>query len=200
MLRHCPGLVRSSLAFVQHSDQALTEVAERSYLHPNGFAKIVLKVGGGYGIRLHVWHRRGGEWISDANPHGHRWEFASWIVVGGLHEETFAEVSHGRTHLRCAYDRDEHGVGFLTPTGRAGLRTVDRIDRAVGMVYQRSRTAVHTVTPMGRDLVASIVLQGPQAFEPTPVYLQPGQEPEHREVQLQPGQLRDLVAEVAAAV
>ena len=118
MLRHHPGLLRSSLALLEHSDEALADVAERSYLHPNGFAKIVLKVGGGYGIRLHVWHRQGGEWISDANPHGHRWEFASWIVVGALHETTFAELTHGKTHLRCDYDRDERGVGFLTPTGQ----------------------------------------------------------------------------------
>jgi hypothetical protein len=200
MLRHRPDLVRSSLAFVQHSDQALTEVAERSYLHPNGFAKIVLKVGGGYGIRLHVWHRQGGHWISDANPHGHRWEFASWIVVGALHETTFAELTHGKTHLRCDYDRDGCAVGFLTPTGTAGLRVVDRIDRRLGTVYRRSRNVVHTVTPMGRDLVASIVLQGPQAFEPTPVYLELGQDTEHREEQLQPDQLHDLVAEVAAAI
>jgi hypothetical protein len=200
MLRHHPGLLRSSLALLEHSDEALADVAERSYLHPNGFAKIVLKVGGGYGIRLHVWHRQGGEWISDANPHGHRWEFASWIVVGALRETTFAELTHGKTHLRCDYDRDERGVGFLTPTRTADLRVVDRIDRRAGTVYQRSRNVVHTVTPMGRDLVASVVLQGPRAFEPTPVYLQPGEDSEHREEQLRPGRLRDLVAEVASAV
>jgi hypothetical protein len=84
------------------------------------------------------------------------------------------------------------GISDTDRSGRPAHRGSDRPgDRTL---YQRSRTVVHTVMPMGRHLVASVVLQGPQAF------LQPGQDSEHREEQLQPGQLHDLVAEVAAAV
>jgi hypothetical protein len=199
-LRDDPERLRLSLAYLRGSDEALAEVAGRSYTHPNGFAKIVLQVGGGYGIRLHVWHKQQGQRISDANPHGHRWEFASWVVTGALRETVYTEVARGDVHRRCDYDRSLDGVGFLTPNGSAALRIVDQIDRTAGSVYQRSRTVVHTVTPIGPDLVASLVLQGPQSFEPTPVYLQPDQDTRHDEKQLEPGQLRDLLAEVAVAI
>lgn len=199
-LRDDPDLLRTSLALLIEDDAALSEVAGRSYGHPNGFEKIVLHIGGGYGIRLHVWHRRNGRWISDANPHGHRWEFASWIVTGSLLEITYAESADGGPHLRCEYGRDPNGAPMLIPNGAATLREVDRVDHLAGRVYQRSRTIVHTVTPTGRDLVASLVLQGPRSLTPTPVYLQWGDEPEHKEYELRPAGLRALLADVLDTV
>jgi hypothetical protein len=197
-LKDTPERLRRSLISLD-DEEALVEVARRSYSHPNGFAKIVLCVGGGYGIRLHVWHQKAGKWISDAHPHGHRWEFASWIVAGGLREVTFAEATEGKEHHRCEYRRDRQGEGILTADGRARLQVLRRTVRHAGTVYVCSRTRVHTVTPTGRDLVASLVLQGPRSFEPTPVYLQPGEEPVHEEQELSPDELRKLLAEVVAA-
>src|SRR5690349_20022783 len=78
VIRDHPDQLRKSLEFLHNSDRGLAAVAKRSYTHPNGFAKIVLHDGDGYGIRLHVWHQTSDRWISDAIPHGHRWEFASW--------------------------------------------------------------------------------------------------------------------------
>jgi hypothetical protein len=197
-LRDNPELLRRSLVSLDDED-ALVEVARRSYSHPNGFAKIVLHVGDGYGIRLHVWHRKAGRWISDAHPHGHRWEFASWIVAGGLSEVTFTESTDGAERLRCEYRRDRRGEGILTADRPARLQMLKLTVRTAGTVYVCSRTRVHTVTPTGRDLVASLVLQGPRSFEPTPVYLYPGEQPVHEEQELSPDELRKLLAEVVAA-
>jgi hypothetical protein len=198
-LRDEPDLLRRSLITLLDSDSALSEVAERSYSHPNGFAKIVLFVGGGYGIRLHVWHRKAGRWVSDSHPHGHRWEFASWIVIGGLHETTFTEAEEGDEHFRCEYRRNSIGEGVLRPARSAALRVVGKTVRLAGTVYECSRTRVHTVTPAGQDLVASLVLQGPRSFDPTPVYLQPGEAPVHDERRLSPAELRKVLAEVVVA-
>ena len=44
ILRDEPDRLRTSLSFLQDSGDVLAEVAERSYSHPNGFAKIVLTV------------------------------------------------------------------------------------------------------------------------------------------------------------
>ena len=197
-LRNDPDVLRRSLISLDDNDVLV--VARRSYSHPNGFAKIVLHIGGGYGIRLHVWHPKAGLWISDAHPHGHRWEFASWIVAGGLSEITFTEAAEGEERYhRCEYRRDHEGEGILTADRPARLRVLRQTVRRAGAVYVCSRTRVHTVTPTGRDLVASLVLQGPRSFEPTPVYLQPGEEPVHEEQQLSPDELRKLLAEVVAA-
>jgi hypothetical protein len=197
-LKHTPERLRRSLISLD-DDEALVEVARRSYSHRNGFTKIVLHVGGGYGIRLHVWHPMAGQWVSDAHPHGHRWEFASWIVAGGLREATFVEAAEGEERNRCEYRRDRQGEGILTPSGSARLRVLKRTVRQAGTVYVCSRTRVHTVTPTGQDLVASLVLQGPRSFEPTPVYLQPGEAPVYEEQEVSPDELRKLLAEVVAA-
>ena len=194
ILRDEPDRLRTSLSFLQSSGDVLSQVAERSYTHPNGFAKIVLHGDEYYGIRLHVWHREAGRWMSDTNPHGHRWEFASWIVAGELRETIFAEADgdSGIRHDRCTYNRDRAGAGILEPDGRATLHIIGRNRRPAGTVYQRDRNVVHTVTPAGyADLVASLVLQGPRSFRPTPVYLPRGETPE---------QLGALLGEVAAAV
>jgi hypothetical protein len=197
-LRDDPELLRRSLVSLDEND-GLIDVARRSYSHRNGFTKIVLHIGGGYGIRLHVWHQMAGQWVKDAHPHGHRWEFASWIVAGGLSEITFTEASEGEERYRCEYRRDRQGEGILTEDKPARLRVVKRTVRHAGTVYVCSRARVHTVKPTGRDLVASLVLQGPRSFEPTPVYLQPGEKPGHEEQELSPGELRKLLAEVVAA-
>jgi hypothetical protein len=189
-----------SLRLLRLDDEALAQVAARSYGHPNGFAKIVLHIGGGYGIRLHIWHRRGGRWLSDTKPHGHRWEFASWIVTGTLRERTYAETARGRIYRRYEYRRDRNGVGQLTAAGASRLRVLGHSDRTAGVVYQCSRTVVHTVSPMGRDLVASLVLQGPRSFRPTPVYQQLGLCADDEEQRLCPGQLLELMADVAVVL
>ena len=76
-----------------------------------------------------------------------------------------------------------------------------RTTAPAGTVYHRDRNVVHTVTPAGHnDLVASLVLQGPRSFSPTPVYLPPGEAPEHREDRISLDELAALLGEVAAAV
>ena len=42
ILRDEPDRLRTSLSFLRGSGDAMAEVAERSYSHPNGFVKIVL--------------------------------------------------------------------------------------------------------------------------------------------------------------
>lgn len=200
MLRDHPAWLAQSLRLLRLNDGALAQVAGRSYSHPNGFAKIVLYIGDGYAVRLHVWDRPGRRWQSETKPHGHRWEFASWIVTGTLRETTFAETARGRPYSRYEYRRDRNGVGRLTPNGTARLRVVDHIDRPADSVYQCSRTVVHTVAPMGRDLVASLVLQGPRSLGPTPVYQRPNLNADDEEQQLRPVQLRELMADVAVAL
>lgn len=203
ILRNEPDRLQASLSFLQNHRDALSDVAAKSYTHSNGFAKIVLHDDGNYGIRLHVWHRRTGRWMRDTHPHGHRWEFASWIVVGALRETIFTEADqdHGIPYERCNYNRLPSGAGSLELSGPATLRIIGHNERRAGTVYQRSRNVVHTAAPVGRDdLVASLVLQGPRSFKPTPVYLTPGETPRYHEEELAIDQLVALLREVAAAM
>lgn len=62
---------------------SLTDIANRSYQHGNGFAKIVL-LDHDYKLRLHIWLD---DSYSEQNIHNHRWDFASYILYGTLHDE-----------------------------------------------------------------------------------------------------------------
>jgi hypothetical protein len=71
--------------------QAIAELAARSYLHGNGFYKIVLAANDSFKLRLHVWFPG-----SDAeeNIHDHRWWFASRILCGQLASAVYEEAAH----------------------------------------------------------------------------------------------------------
>jgi hypothetical protein len=194
-LRDDPRVLRSSLELLRSDRAMLKAVARRSYQHANGFAKIVLHEGGGYRVRLHVWQPKPPDYGADTNPHGHRWEFASWIVVGVLREEIFAEAASGRRHRRFAY----HGTPDLHPAGEAALRRMRTIERRAGDVYGRGRGVVHTVSPAMTDLVVTLVLQGPTDVEPTPVY-QPRERGKHAETRLTLRQLRSVLDHVVTAL
>ncbi len=108
-LRDDPALLERSLATVLRSRAAMDQIAERSSVHANGFAKIVLHAGAAAQARLHVWHRRNGRWVPDDDPRGHRWEFASWVVIGRLQETTFAKTADGAPLRAVWYSRRPDG-------------------------------------------------------------------------------------------
>ncbi len=190
------------LQSILDSPDRLTVVADRSSVHPNGFAKIVLHSGCRYSVRLHVWKRRAGLWVEDTQPHGHRWVFASWVVVGTVREVVFFSQELPGSGVRYDlydYSRGEDGPQ-LELIGTAALHRGDVIDRGAGVVYGRARDTLHTATPVGDDLVASLVLQGPHHPDPTPVYVECGQEPLQEELTLSAGEVRSLIREVIATL
>ncbi len=146
-LRDDPDQLHTSLTALLRDGARLADVAARSYVHPNGFAKVVMHVGGGYGIRLHVWRREHRTRADDANPHGHRGEFASWVVAGTLHETTFIEASDSERYDRSNYGRHVNGMPYLHVAGTASLRRLEEIDRVAGTVYARSRSVLHYQRP-----------------------------------------------------
>lgn len=198
--RDDPFPVRDALRNLVNNAAALEGIARRSSVHANGFAKIVLLKGKRSSIRLHVWHRSNGRWVPDTMPHGHRWEFASWILTGELRETTFREAAGGVRYERLAYRRLPNGRYALDPDGDAPLRPDRSYIRTAGTVYTRDRSVLHTATPHGHGLVAALVLQGPRRFDPTPVYRRPGVPHDHREWRVSADKVQELVSEVEAAI
>ena len=198
--RDDPAPVRDVLRNLANTAAALEAIAERSSVHANGFAKIVLLKGKRSSVRLHVWHRNNGRWVPDTMPHGHRWAFASWILTGELRETTFQEEAGGLRYERLAYRRLPDGRYELRPDGYAPLQPDGAFVRTAGTVYTRDRSVLHTATPAGDGLVASLVLQGPRRFDPTPVYRRPGVPHDHREWEVSADQVQELLSEVEAAI
>jgi hypothetical protein len=173
-LRDDPHQLRRSLARLLRSNTHMEEIADRSYQHANGFAKVVLHISRHYGIRLHVWRPDEHPSGQVVDPHGHRWEFASWIITGVLHEITFEPAASGELFDEYAHEKGANGEDYLRPRRSATLARTAHADRKAGHVYKRSSSELHAAMPTGGALVASLVLQGPRSSAPVPVYRRPG--------------------------
>ena len=62
-------------------EQALQAVAARSYVHGNGFVKVVLLDEHGHKLRLHIWFAGS---ACEENIHDHRWSARSTVKFGSM--------------------------------------------------------------------------------------------------------------------
>jgi hypothetical protein len=200
-LRDNSRCLRDDLTALVDDPQRLDDVADRSSIHPNGFAKIVLYPDERFGVRLHIWSRREGLWAEETQPHGHRWAFASWIVVGRVHEVSYStepRPGSGGQYIRYGYVREELRPR-LNAIDDAVLWKDGVVDHDIGDVYWRARHELHTAAPDGHGLVASLVLQGSHDNTPTAVYVRPERKPREGEQELRPDRIKFLVEAVLDA-
>jgi hypothetical protein len=92
--RNAPGQLWADLNAALRDELRLRLLARRSALHANGFVKVVLDPEASPRVGLHVWPPGAREYL--VSPHGHRWDFASWIITGSLRETTYVEAPQGR--------------------------------------------------------------------------------------------------------
>ena len=79
------------LSVIIASDKHIKKIANRYYLHNNGFDKIVLANIGKCKLRLHIWWSNTSEEFAE-QPHDHRWSFASCNVSGSFRTQIFEEL------------------------------------------------------------------------------------------------------------
>jgi hypothetical protein len=174
-------------------------VARRSYWHPNGFAKLVLKSGTDHKVRLHVWPA-GSHRLGESNPHGHRWNFASTVLSGdGLEDTHYRESDTGLPYESYRY-AGGNAADAVTRRGTVHLDESGRFTRANGVAYTLDTSVVHTVRPLGSALIATLVIQGPALHDDTPVYGAPGvnvDEPGHA---ISGAEVHELIRDVLAAL
>lgn len=173
-VREQADVVRAHLRFLLSDPDHFAQAAQRAYWHVNGFLKLRLASHERFCLRLHIWppgeNRRG-----DTEPHSHRWDFASWVAVGpGLAETYFARTDsddpEGRHYVHYEYGRTDTDDPRLHKGGVVWLRTETIDTRTAGTVYGCPHQIIHTVTPMGSDLIATVLLQGPEATRTTAVF------------------------------
>jgi hypothetical protein len=156
-------------ALIEDPEQ-LAGVVAGSYWHANGFAKLILHSTADFRIRLHVWPAGEGR-RGEPDPHSHRWDFASTVLVGdGLAIVESTELpepnsDRGSTCTRYLYDGFE-----LVDAGVAALAEDRRFQVLTGDRYITMTTTIHTVLPLGNDLVTTLLVQGPHLSSATAVY------------------------------
>lgn len=175
------------LATARRSTEALSKVATRSYLHDNGFTKIVF---GGLGmqapeLRLHVWGypdlpapmRRG---LKPSNIHDHSADFCSVLLIGHMEERIFSPYPGGApaqpagvfSEFTCG-SRGEHRSYDLAYRDQAELYILDTATMAPGSIHGMRADILHRITVTDLPTI-TLFLQGPRRRFGTSVYSEQG--------------------------
>ena len=163
------GLAEQVKGYLQ-SRSAIAKIAQRSYMHPNGFRKLVLdEAVGGKRIRVHLWRASSNRSVSISNVHNHRWDFASMNVMGLVTSEIHVVYPSERTMNHFEFTPAKAGSRYgLRHVGESGTRVDSVRTFAPTMSYELAARQLHRVRIPGDAM--TIVVSGPPVSNTTDVF------------------------------
>lgn len=184
-----PGELRSLIGQIIADDDALAEIAARSYYHANNFLKVVLLTSerNPWKLRLHVWHPQpNASGTITEDIHSHRWDFTTALVAGEYFAQEF-KIGPGTEYYHFKYLPVGAGQAFsLEEQGKKQLCQVFSALLPVGTVYYINHEVLHCISRSGGKAAASLVLQQPAETDFTNVYrTSPAGEQAKTEIQVQ---------------
>jgi len=155
--------VADSIRSALNKPATLEQISISSYVHANGFSKIVLLSSNEpeYRLRLHVWPagQRATEYTA-ADVHNHRWDFGSIVAVGSYTHEEFRQDKTGMVMRKYEYvPLNANGQFVLRYSGEARLQRVFRCLMVAGTRYTLDADVLHHVVKENASLTATLVLQ-----------------------------------------
>lgn len=185
-----PNVLLSLVDDVLRDQGKFDEVLARSYVHNNGFHKIVLHQSGqGHKLRLHVFDVE--SLCVEEGVHNHRWSFASTVILGTLRQDVLADadecaqaedgVEVEEVHQEYVYDTDGTRPGQVCTRsiGRKVLRVIDSPTYSAGTTYFMDTDTLHRIIDRssagGAGLTATLVITNPPSrktcrlFNNTPI-------------------------------
>ena len=154
------------------TQSSLERIARASYMHPNGFRKLVLSTfEDGARLRVHHWPADGPAEAS--NVHNHRWPFASTVVVGSL-RSTLLTFAEGRDAMqRFVFEPNGPGQEHtMSLVGVATLAVSHLSELGPGSSYVIDARQLHQIR--ARPGTVSLMLSGPPQRDRTDVFRSPG--------------------------
>lgn len=155
--------VMQAVAQVLREDALLADIAARSYLHGNGFLKLVLAQTPAFKLRLHLW-MPGCD--AQENCHDHRWHFASAVLQGNLSSEIWEEAHQEDApefaeYLYLARQADQ--AARLVENGKTRLVRTRQSTRSAGEAYTLAPGVLHRIVKCGSGLNATLMCQASPA-------------------------------------
>jgi hypothetical protein len=153
--------IKILLREIKNNRELLKYIADRSYIHTNGFDKLVLadSPSGKYKIRLHIWWPRNLSAIIQEDIHSHYWDFASNVCAGEFLFEQFEERSCGFRTSSYNYNRTGNDAFDLHYCGSGNVETTFMCKMPTGTSYFWDHGLLHRVRPSKPTLTASFVVQ-----------------------------------------
>ena len=135
----------------------LNVICANSYIHPNGFAKVVLPPISSecQEYRFHSWANG----FVETDIHNHTAEFSSFVLSGAVYEQTYDEVP-GNTYdiFRCTR-RTQQGTSNLLFQRKSDLRESERRIVTAGRRYHIGLDTYHQVKVESTAPTATLVRQ-----------------------------------------
>lgn len=144
-------------------NNVLEQIANRSYVHGNGFYKIILEENQTYRLRLHIWFPTT---YAEENIHDHRWHFASTILSGHLESETWEDaipgggeeldeyIYFGKTKIKDAY---------VQLIGKSKISLKKRTYYKKGDAYYLMSNEMHRIVYKGNTEVSTLMCHAKEA-------------------------------------
>lgn len=167
--------VSAALSALLSDQHAADVVARRSYIHDNGFIKLVLyiadqPVGNAIEMRIHYWPEAQPPALS--NVHNHTSDFRATVLSGRLESWTYGEVAdhkEGCTYwdYSCSSRSSEREEYQLEPRGQVSLRDLTYSAYEAGSVHALAADVFHRVA--ARPGTVTLFTQGPRVASATRV-------------------------------
>ena len=158
-----PKMMREVRAFVRsllNGTMSLDELMEQSYIHKNGFQKIVLGRKGGFAMRFHRYLPGEG----DQNVHDHRWSRMDSLVLEGNLPADYLAYCNAKDDGAVKWERHEYrkagGDYVVKHRGTTYLRPDECIRHQTGELYSMDSQRLHRIRP-ATDPVATLVVTHP---------------------------------------
>ena len=134
---------RNFIAEVMNQPERLVEIARDSYVHKNGFVKLILGQKDGRKKRLH-YYPVGAK--ADENVHNHRWDLNSTILVGSLPSHFYKVGYEGDQDYLHAYRKNAlTGEHEIVVTGKCTSTEVAYKAFTAGTNYTLSYSTHHRI-------------------------------------------------------
>lgn len=150
------GLLQT-ISVILNNETFLNTVASQSYLHGNGFYKIVLAEEDDFVIRTNIWmpgvH-------AEENLHDHRWHLASTIIDGTLESEIWEEAASPTAAEYEEYiyvGKTAQKEAYTLPIGKSKISLKERTVHRAGECYNLSSNIMHRIVSSGKDLTCTLM-------------------------------------------
>jgi hypothetical protein len=147
-----PGVL-ALVAEILNNEELLISVASQSYLHKNGFLKILLLKEQDFRVRLHIWMP---ETDSKETLHNHCWYLASTIVNGKLTSEIWQDSISENSDF---FDEYLYRGKFVAPVlmGKARVELLGVNTRSAGEAYVLEPHVLHKIVSNEGQMAATLI-------------------------------------------
>ena len=178
LLMKSAALLPEIIEVILSDDDLADSIALNSYLHPNGFGKIVLAHSNldRTRLRLHIWPETSSRPRHEGDLHDHRWPFVSLPILGRFTETRFAEVGEKSevpgdpVYLYHCHPRHGRDRLYLQGCIKSRLTQVFEAERIPGKSYSCEAGEIHRFEPSSPGLAITLVLTGDPAANAAKVY------------------------------